>query len=32
MLTETLSSSWMLEGGEEAYYESLKKWEDNNLK
>lgn len=22
------SSGWMIEGGEEAYYEALKKWED----
>lgn len=22
-------SGWMFEGGEEAYYEALKKWEEN---
>ena len=23
-------SGWMFEGGEDAYYEALKKWEDSN--
>jgi len=27
---DDLPSGWMIEGGEEAYYEALKKWEEAN--
>jgi len=27
---DDMPSGWMIEGGEEAYYEALKKWEEEN--